>query len=221
MTVDIFDFWKKLEPRERIHPADLEVFRRVGRSGHGLDLRCLPSCFGGRLRTAPVVLLFLSPGFSLKDLRDANSSKGRTFYAERRTGRQPFPKNGPSKWLASRIKVFGVDYQEARSKLAVLNIGAYHSKNFTDYPLLAALPSSRVSLEWAQNVLFPQAIRGEKVVVCLRASHFWGLAEGSRHGLLFAPYVTRGGHMKKRTDKERKMRKAVVDAVQRKLQPPS
>jgi len=44
----------------------------------------------------------------------------------------------------------------------VLNIGAYHSTAFADYQLLAALPSCRVSLDWAQGVLFPQAVKGDR-----------------------------------------------------------
>ncbi len=83
-----------------------------------------------------------------------------------------------------------------RTKFAILNIGAYHSEKFVDRPLLAALPSSRVSIDWAQHVLFPEAIAGRRVVVCLRSAKFWGLKEGKRYGkALFAPPVTRRGHM--------------------------
>jgi hypothetical protein len=222
MAVDIFRFWAKIKAHEKIHPADREVFRRVGRHRHGLDLRCLPANFSGRLRNAPVVLLFLSPGFSRMDLKDARTSRGRSSYMERRTGNRPLSENTKSagaRWLISRTKMFGLEYEKLRYKIAVLNIGAYHSKNFTDYPLLAALPSSRVSLEWAQSVLFPQAIRGGRVVVCLRAAHFWGLAVGRRYGRsLFAPSVTRGGHIRNKTKEEKKMRRAIIRAVQRAIE---
>lgn len=220
MTIDIFDFWSHIKPCERVHPADREVFDRVGRNGHGLDLRCLPACFVGPLRTAPVVLLFLSPGFVEEDLKDARSEKGRTKYVERRTGRQAvLPEWTGYKWFASRIKAFDLDVSEACKKIAVLNIGAYHSKFFKDYPLLAALPSSRVSLDWAQKVLFPAALRGERVVVCLRAAHFWGLEAGKCHGRsLFAPQVTRAGHIKKKSKSEKKMRDEIIHAVRKILQ---
>ncbi len=217
MAVDIFHFWSKIKPHERIHPDDREVFQRVGRKGHGLDLRCLPACFGGRLRTASVVLLFLSPGFSARDLKDARTSDGRARYAKRRTGRQSVSEN--SSWFQSRIKAFGLDFKDVSAKIAILNIGAYHSKQFTDYPLLAALPSSRVSLDWAQNVLFPKAIRGERIVICLRSAHFWGLNAGKKYGRsLFAPHVTRGGHMRKKTPAEKKMRNAIIRAVRKAIQ---
>jgi hypothetical protein len=62
--------------------------------------------------------------------------------------------------------------------LAILNIGAYHSKDFPDRHLLSALPSCRTSIDWAQKVLFPQAERRERLVVCLRAAGNWGLQKG-------------------------------------------
>jgi hypothetical protein len=82
------------------------------------------------------------------------------------------------------------------TKVAVLNIGAYHSKTFTDHGLLAALPSSRMTLDWAQSVLFPQAEEGKRAVICLRAAEFWGLERGRRYGEgLFVPNVNRSGYM--------------------------
>ena len=125
------------------------------------------------------------------------------------TGDEPFrePSEGGSNWFARRTKCFG-DWETVRHHVAVLNIGAYWSKTFNDAPLLAALPSSRTSIAWAQDVLFPQAITGERVVVCLRAARFWGLEVGFQDGLLFAPHVTRSGYMKRDA-----MRDRVIQAV--------
>ncbi|HEY1473846.1 MAG TPA: hypothetical protein VGF53_07155 [Pseudolabrys sp.] len=177
----------------------------------------MPASFAGRLRDAPVVLLFLSPGFNQLDLKMARSRQGRSYYAKRRTGRQSLSADWSGhKWFKSRIKIFGLEFSQVRDKIAVLNIGAYHSRRFTDYPLLAALPSSRISLDWAQSFLFPKALKGKRVVVCLRAAHFWGLEAGKQHGRsLFAPHVTRGGHIRKKTGAEKRMRKAVIQAVRR------
>ena len=215
MKSDIFQFWKEIKRHEKIYPKDQKVFDRVGRQGHGLNLRCLPANFAGKLKAAPVVLLFLSPGFSPGDLIDAATAKGRAEYAKRRTGKHPLSEEWTGyKWFISRTKAFALDFSVTKHKIAILNIGAYHSKRFGDYPLLAALPSSRVALDWAQNVLFPQAIKGERVVVCLRAAHFWGLEAGKKHGKsLFAPEVTIGGHMRKKSRAERQMRAAIIHAV--------
>ena len=118
------------------------------------------------------------------------------------------PSGGGSPWFASRTKCFG-PWETVRHYISVLNIGAYNSKTFEDAPLLAALPSSRMSLSYAQEVLFPQAMAGERVVVCMRAARFWGLDTGKREGeALFAPEVTRGGFMKRN-----EMREEVIEVV--------
>lgn len=119
----------------------------------------------------------------------------------------PGPEVAGFAWRTGRVKCFG-EWEDLRTKIAVLNIGCYHSKTFADAPLLAALPSSRVSIDWAQNVLFPDAIAARRTVVCLRSARFWGLQEGKRFGkALFAPKVTRAGHMVKNEMREQVIRK--------------
>lgn len=198
MSVDIFEFWSQVGPNERQHPADRIVLSRMN-GKHGFDLDCLPYPFMGPLKTAPVVLLYLSPGFDKSDPETAKTDKGRNWVMECRAGNQPLP--GPKEyqsaweWWRRRTAVFG-NWDDLRSEIAVLEIGAYHSEEFNDYPLLLALPSSRVSVEWAQSVLFPQATAGERIVVCLRSAAYWGLREGESYGkALYVPRVTRGGHM--------------------------
>ena len=212
--MDLFRFWSQVGRGEKVHPADREVLRRVK---HGFDLRCLPGCFFGPLRTARVVLLYLSPGFDEYDLVEAKSQKGRNRVFECRKGNQPLP--GPQdhfdawKWWRSRTADFG-EWEQLRSSIAVLNIGAYHSTGFNDQPLLAALPSSRMSLSWAQSVLFPQAIKGERIVVCLRSHKYWGLEAGRKYGkALFSPKVSRGGHI----EDEGPLRDQITRAVRKAL----
>lgn len=212
----IFRFWNDIGLSEKIHPADRQVFRSVGKKGHGFHLKCLPSPINGRLRTAPVVFLFLSPGYNPKDLKDAKSIKGKKNYQKRRQGLQPISDSGSgANWFSGIISKFEIDRLKAFDQIAVLNIGAYHSKKYKDYPLLAALPSSRMSLDWAQQILFPQARRGKRVVVCLQSAHFWGLKPGSWKGKLFVPEVTRGGHMRRKSKRQKEMRRKVVKAIQK------
>jgi hypothetical protein len=196
LSKDIFQFWSEIGPSETEHPRDKGVLERAE---HGFDLRCLPACFDGPLRTARVVLLYLSPGWDPQDLDDAVSPRGQARYLERRSGYAELTSRddheGGWKWLSSRTKLFG-DWNKLRDNLAVLNISPYHSKEFADHPLLAALPSCRVTLEWAQNVLFPQAMEGERVVVCMRTAKYWGLGKRGRYKKgLFVPAVGRGGHL--------------------------
>ena len=194
---DIFEFWRAIPPDAHVHPSDEAIFDRVPR--HGFDLSLLPGCFMGPLRSAPVVLLFLSPGRGDDDQPDPDLID---WHVRTRNGREPLVSAsthaGAYKWWTERTALFG-EPRELAGKVAILNIGAYHSKAFMDHGLLAALPSSRISLGWAQGTLFPSAERGEKVVICLRAARYWGLQAGKSDyaGTLFAPNVTRSGHMHK------------------------
>jgi hypothetical protein len=67
-VTDIFEFWSHIGRGEHVHPADKDVIGRISPRSHGFRLECLPACFAGRLRDAPVVLLYLSLGFHKKDI---------------------------------------------------------------------------------------------------------------------------------------------------------
>src|SRR5258705_2185483 len=165
MASDLFRFWSQIGPKDFVHPADEPTFERL-RGKHGFNLKCLPLNFAGPLRTAHVVLLYLSPGFAKRDLSDAKKRSWQLHYSNQRTGRTPLP--GPDaagyEWRKGRLAFLG-DWEKHRDKIAVLNIGAYHSSTFVDHDVLASLPSSRVALDWAQSVLFPEAEAGNRVVI--------------------------------------------------------
>jgi hypothetical protein len=192
---DIFQFWQSVPPSDHIHPADREVFARV--SGDYFSQNALPGCYMGPLRIAPIVLLFLSPGASEED---EPTEPLIDWHLRTRAGMEPLISKSlhasAFRWWTTRTKFLERSIEERAQKVAILNIGAYHSKTFEAHGLLAALPSSRVALDWAQNVLFRQAEAGERVVICLRAAKYWGLEAGREYsGTLFAPRVTRGGHI--------------------------
>ena len=194
---DLFDFWAECPGDAREHPRDAVVFARAGNMG--FDLGCLPSNVWGTLRTARLVLLFLSPGFDPFDLKYAERSSSHATMSRRRQGIEPLDRQEEHpkgwKWWTSRTKAFGTP-SEMQHRAAILNIGAYHSKTFKDAHALMALPSSRAAIDWAQSILFPEAERGERVVVCLRKSRAWGLIRGDRYaGTLYAPHVNAAGHM--------------------------
>jgi hypothetical protein len=201
---DIFKFWSRIERGAHIHPADVKVFKRMDAERHGFQLECLPGCFAGKLKTAPIVLLYLSPGFSELDLSDARSKEGKDYRFRSWRGDEPFRDHGAGyKWLASRTKLF-CNYEMVKQNFAILNVGAYHSKDVKSYSSLLALPSSRVSLTWAQEVLFPQAEAGRRVVICMRSAAYWGLDVGRKYkGTLFVPSVNRSGHLIKNPERER------------------
>jgi hypothetical protein len=199
MKPDIFKFWAQIKRGEKIHPADKAAFQLMEPRRHGFQLQCLPSCFSGRLRDASVVLLFLSPGYVRADDAEALSKVGRDYYCRKWRGREPLRDDGGpgTRWARSRTRGFG-DYEKVRKKIALLNIGAYHSKTMKSYASMLALPSSRMTLDWAQTVLFPQAMAGDRIVICMRAAAYWGLERGKKYpGMLFAPKTTRSGHLQR------------------------
>lgn len=195
---DLFQFWADVPGDSHWHPADQDT---LGRTVHNFQLQCLPGPFKGKLRTAPVVILTLSPGFNKDyDVNHALSQDGQRYYFCSRTGKRDLPAETEhqesAKWSAGIIRQFGIEYEDARSKVAILNITPYKSKDFTDWHMLAALPSCRAALAWAQSSLFVEAEAGNRVVVCLRSAKHWGLASGRQYqGNLFAPIVTKNGRM--------------------------
>lgn len=217
---DIFDFWAECPADARIHPQDEPVFGRPFLADKlGFNLKCLPTCFAGPLKTAPVVLLYLSPGLDEKwDLAEADTEAGQARYAAQRSGSQPLPSEDEAKphfdWWSSRTKIFDLPVKVIRHNVAILNLGAYHSKAFNGQLGLAALPSCRVTLDWAHEVLFSAAMKGERVVVCMRSAASWGLESGSQFGeALFAPPTVRGGHMRKKEEEHSAFRERVIEAV--------
>lgn len=217
MSSDIFEFWADCSPSDRTHPLDRPVFDRPFVGNMGFDLRCLPAGYAGKLRTAPVVLLYLSPGWNQLDVDEAADPKAQARYADRRTGNRLLDttEHEPHyRWWSSRTKVFSLPEVVVREKVAILNLGAYHSKKFTASHGLAALPSCRVALDWAHAVLFPQAMDGERVVICMRAAANWGLKPGAVFGRsLFVPRTGRSGHMRKNEEADLVFRKRVAARV--------
>jgi hypothetical protein len=208
---DIFSFWSGLSDEEaRIHPCDKNVLSRVN---NPFEHSCFAEPFRGRLKTAPVGLLFLSPGLHDRDF--SASSQQHEYYSRQREGHCDLPTEHEHQtariWATKVVKQFEIDYETARPKIAVLNISPYRSKKFDAWNLLAALPSSRVTLSWAQTVLFPEAEEGKRIVVCLRSSAYWGLGRTTKSGKsLYAPKCTQGGMMFLGGD-----RKEIVCAVKR------
>jgi hypothetical protein len=196
----IFRFWSRIKRGERIHPDDRQVFKRMDAERHGFKLKYLPACFTGSLRTAPVVLLYLSPGYDKTEEAEAKRRTVQEKYWRRWRGREPLS-DGDGRgavWFRSHTRVFG-DYRIVREKVAILNIGAYHSKNMQSYASMLALPSSRVTLDWAQHYLFPEALSRKRIVICMRSAAYWGLEAGKKYpGTLFAPRTTRNGYLRDR-----------------------
>jgi hypothetical protein len=210
MWPDLFDFWSGLAADAHSHPEDGPVLQ------HFLNCfqrECPPSPCLGPLKTAPVVLLFLNPGFSDPfDLNHAKEERGQSYYRQQRSGVANLStenEHGPAwKWWTTIVKQFEIgEPNQLIDKIAFLNIAPYKSEDFKAWHMLAVLPSSRVCLQWAQSVLFPQARAKDRVVICLRSAKYWGL--GKSEGHLFVPKTTMSGFMHKD-----EVRAEIVRAVQ-------
>jgi hypothetical protein len=193
---DIFDFWSGMKLGQKVHPSDKLILERSNRH---LDLNCLPSPFLGPLKTAPIVLLYLNPGLSAPDYKDAESKAGQRRCLEQLGGKSFLPGVDEHRmahaWLLSRTKLFG-NWEFVQRSLAILELCPYHSSSFKDWHLLAALPSARKCLDWAQAMLFEEAVMGKRTVICMRSPGYWGLKSGERYGKsLFAPRTNIAGHL--------------------------
>jgi hypothetical protein len=172
---------------------------------------------GSRLKAARVVFLFLSPGFSQKDLKEAKTIGGKNHYIKKRKGILPLSESGPgADWFNRVVKSFELNSKIVREKIAVLNIGAYHSKKFTDYPFIGCSTFQSRFLRMGTKSFISA---GNSRRACCRLSTicaFLGTGEGKKFGrALFAPEATRGGHMKRRTKKQKEMRNKVIAAVKK------
>jgi hypothetical protein len=152
----IFEFWSDVPLTARHHPADAKVLSAspTTYAATAYPSRSLVVC-----APPPIVLLFLSPGFSESDIRHAESDEGQRYYRAQRTGDRGLPSEHEHlsawRWWTKVVRQFGLTPEAASDKVAILNIGAYKSAVFRDWHMLTALPSSRVTLTWAQSVLFP------------------------------------------------------------------
>src|ERR1700724_1175932 len=106
MATDIFEFWSVVAPADREHPKDRDVLSRIGGN---FDLTCLPAAFWGPLKTALVVLLYLSPGWEEGDPVEANDPDRQQAYFKLRKGSEPLWGTGVCghEWWKSRVKPFG------------------------------------------------------------------------------------------------------------------
>ncbi len=227
---EFFDFWPenlgyyKDGRHGYSHPADRDV---LGRVEHPFDLNCLPGCWGGPIKRAPIILLYLSPGLSDSDHDIAKSKDAAKRFKHVKRGESAFPGKEHvegRKWWKSRIKGFVdekylEDIDFLRNKIVSLNISPYHSKDIPDRSVLSSLPSCRMTLDWAQSTLFPEAEKGNKVVICMRSCRYWGLSNGengAKYGCsLYAPKVTRGGHLQKDNEYLNSMLRSVDRALRK------
>jgi hypothetical protein len=160
----------------------------------------------GAARDAQITLLYANGGRSPEDCNVGAIKAWLPSYAHHLSGEAPLPlfENHPParKWTQAHIKAFGMPYEDARTKIAFLNIVPYKTWDTADWgrkevrDLIEELPSVLAMRRWLHDVLRPDAIDGKRLVVCLRSAALWGLGAGeASKGGLFTPRPNRGGFL--------------------------
>jgi hypothetical protein len=203
-TERLLQHWAKATPDHlHIHPDDADALRS---NSHGFELRVGVGAWMGPIRSAPVVLLYLNGGLSDPEqvIRASQDTETREETIRTLHGSAPLfsfkTDPGGRKWTTARLGQFGVTYDSAASKVAFVNLMPYKSRNGSENEhMIQRLKSSCLVRQWANDTLFPEARRGERVVVCMRSATQWGLqtgTTGTKYGeSLYAPKTNRSGFM--------------------------
>jgi hypothetical protein len=190
----LFDFWKRLPPEHCVHPDDCSVIR--DQLSFVLDIP--PGHVNGRLRTAPVVVCYLNPGYEESDRVQFENETNRRALFEQINGDSDFPMwfDRWREWYLPRVRFGDLPDNEIARTVAIFNVCAYASRNANclTRSTIRRLPSSVIARRYLHEVLIPQARRRERFVIIARGRWAWGLNDSfESHNLRFAPNP-RGGH---------------------------
>jgi hypothetical protein len=196
----LFDYWKALPFREKVHPADLKI---VERHRGVFDLTIPPGHVSGRLRTAPIVACFLNPGIEQEDKEYLETTEGQSVLFDQICGDRDFPLQIPrwEKWFMSRVGGIRLTKEQLIRTVAIFNVCPYASKNANrlTQSILRDLPSAQLARQYLHEVLIPQAQVGERFLVICRGAWAWEVSRQRRllecDTIRFA--YPRGGHFGK------------------------
>jgi hypothetical protein len=222
MNEELFRFWSEAGKGPGLHPRDEADANAPALIRKHFKTECLFGSYMGPLKSAPLVFLYTHPGLDDMDLGMALNPKDQDMNASLRLGTLPLP--GPDEfkgawgWWTRAIAQFDIGAPAAwgslRNKIAIFNIFAYHCKRLDNPAFSHRIPSCLVAYNWAHQSLFPEARRGDRVVVCMAAATQWGLKRGAPpEGKLFMPKVTQKGIIYKEKEYAEQYR-AIVEAVQ-------
>lgn len=177
------EFWRKLPPGGKIHPADRPI---LDAEKHSLKFQNLPAFGAGPLATAPVVLCYLNnrPLYKLpacdREFIINQEEKLKATWGEYLAGiiegtSEPRPL---TEWGRERTKGLKTELEAA-----IFNIVPYRSSERTKQ-LAYYLPSSRMARNYLHDVLLPAAARGERFIVIVWGRVLWGVHPALSHATL-------------------------------------
>ncbi len=211
-------------------PADFESYVSGPRFGdaedHRLHLSLFPVPYAGDLRSAPVVILALNPGFKHSDYWA--EFKDSEFQKRLRTNlRQlfndtdyPFPFLDPQfcwhsgfRWwerklrdviqsiAKERYRGYRGSYLRAlkflSQNLACIELIPYHSDTFRDHRLLKELPSAKHARTFVRENLVPAAIAGKRTVIVTRQKAGWEMPRQGGDLIIYGKGEPRGASLSK------------------------
>lgn len=212
--MDVFQLWHR-DPQEfqtddgrYIHPDDrAAIDGNLFFEYHKKYLNTFPSPFWGALRTAPLVLLFASPGNTQRlDEENAADASWRRRRCASFNGTEPLTTPGllhaeAERWICDQVRSLlelppDADIGKTLAKIAIADLTAYRGAR-SEWHEVAFLRTTLAMRDWAQTTLFPQGKNNERIVIIHRARQWWGVPPGKAWSLgsLFAPETTRGGNL--------------------------
>jgi len=191
----LFEFWKDLPDKECIHPKDLDV---INQNKGVFELHVPPGHINGRLKTAPVVALFLNPGFEEEDKQGFENEECRKLLFEQIQGESDFPLwfNRWKQWFLPRVKIGSMTEDQIAKNVSIFNVCSYASKDakLLKSSIIDSLASSQVAIQYLHDVLIPQAKRGERFIVVCRAAWAWKVNKSMECENIRFVNNPRGGH---------------------------
>ncbi len=191
----IFEFWNKLPNHECIHPEDKDVLNQYAGV---FELDIPPGHINGQLKTAPVIALFLNPGFEEEDKAIFQNEGSRALLFDQISGKNDFPLwfNRWKKWFLPRVRIGNMTEEQIANQVAILNVCSYASKdaNLLKPSILDSLPSTQMAIKYLHEVLIPQAKRGDRFIVVCRAAWAWKIDRSLECQNIKFVNNPRGGH---------------------------
>lgn len=172
----IFDFWNKLKAQQCVHPEDANVLKKHPDT---FELNIPPGHINGQFKSAPIIALYLNPGFEDEDRLSFDNAEYRELLFQQIQGENDFPLwfERWKKWFIPRVRINDLDDNQLAKNVAIFNVCAYASKDakMLTPEIIESLPSSQVAIRYLHDVLIPQAKRGERFIVVGRGAWAWKL----------------------------------------------
>ena len=195
--------WRKLKDKIQlngkdvyVHPDDMEVFLNCKRDDY-FNLDYPPPAYVGDIVRAPVVMLLTNGGYNREGTKNEFSKRGSAKrYLDGLHDPGLMSREGYEGYSDYYLKW---NYKELlrEGKLAIVNVAAYRSPNFSSARQKVAneLESVKLHREWLRETLLPEAKADKRFVVAHRYAHWKLDPEGDRQRNLYFSRSQRSPHM--------------------------